>query len=179
MRAKSLRQALLAGAMAAVASLTLGGLAAHAAGPDTVRWQVDADRGYSADVVQFTLRGQGGDERSVISSPSSLNVLSGLTAAQLRSSTPQHVAFKVQRDAGEFDCEGTAQDQHASGECRFQGSQSFAQLLQARGVGRANTDELYQMTVHNVGADYVAELHGLRVTPTVEELSRAGQHGVS
>ena len=171
MRAQNLRLAILAGAAAIGAAVTLTGLSALAsAPPERILWQVDADRGYSADVVQLTFTGEMPGGRSMISSPSSLNVLEGLTAAQLNGDARQPVSFHVLRDAGQFDCQGFAQGRHASGECQFRGSQSFAQLLASRGAGRADNAELYRMTVHNVGANYLDELKSLHYpTPTVEE----------
>src|SRR5690348_11516068 len=175
MRAERLRMAL----MGAAAATTLLMAAPTSASPETIHWQIDADRGYSPDVVQLTLTSEQAGHRSVVSSPSSLNVLMGLSAAQLQGAE-KPVAFKVQRDAGEFDCRGVAGEQHAHGDCAFRGSQSFAQVLASRGMGQAGPEDLYKMTVHNVGADYVDELHRLHfATPTVDELARAGEHGVS
>src|SRR5207253_1095721 len=111
------------GAVAAGAALVAS--SALAGGPDRVRWEVDADLGYSADVVQFTLTGEADGRRNVTSSPMPLNALAGLAPAQLQAHAPQPVAFRVQRDAGEFDCQGTAVSRHASGECVFRGSQTF------------------------------------------------------
>ena len=182
MRPLKLGPAIVSMAMVGVAAAAgLWAPSARAAAPETVHWQVEADHGYSADVVQFTLTGQTPSGRSsTMSSPASLNTLVGLRASQLQSGTAQPVAFRVQRDAGEFECHGTAQARRASGECRFIGSRSFAQALQQRGVGAAQTSDLYRMSVHDVGTNYLDELHRLNYpTPTVEELARAGEHGVS
>jgi len=174
------RRIAIAGAAIAAAAATFAGFVAWAGTPETIHWQVDTDRGFSPDVVQFTLTGETADGRTMTSSPASLNVLVGLTAAQLQAGEAQPVAFRVSRDAGEFECRGAAQAGHGSGECRFQGSQSFAQILRQRGAGRARPEDLYRMTVHNVGSDYLEELRRLHYpTPTVDELCRAGEHGVS
>jgi len=93
---------------AAAAALALAAFAARAAAPETVHWEVDAERGYSADIVQFTLSSESNGHRSMTSSPASLNTFQGLTADQLRAPTSRPVAFKMQRDAGEFDCQGVA-----------------------------------------------------------------------
>src|SRR5438105_15273223 len=81
----------------AAASLSAAALVAHAA-PETIRWEVDASRGYSPDVVQFTLTAVTPGGRNVTSSPASLNVLVGLGADQLQGDGDRPVAFHVQRD---------------------------------------------------------------------------------
>ena len=175
MRAERLRMALLG----AAAASALAGPAAADTLAETVHWQIDADRGYSPDVVQFTLSSDQAGRHNMVSSPTSLNVLSGLSAGQLQGA-PKPVAFRVQRDAGEFDCRGTAGAQHAAGDCVFRGSQSFAQVLASRGAGPPTSDELYRMSMHNVGADYLQALKDLHYpTPSAADLARAGEHGVS
>jgi hypothetical protein len=177
MRVRTFRVA-VAGILASAFALAVA--ATPAAAEQPIHWKVEALPTFSPDVVQFTLTGQLGNSFNELSSPASLNTLEGLTVDQLHSSRQQPVAFHVRRDAGEFACTGIAQGRLAFGDCTFVGRQSFAQLLQSRGVGQAQTADLQRMTMFNVGADYVDELHRLHyVTPTVDELARAGEHGVS
>src|SRR5436309_1643662 len=106
-----LRMGMAGAAMAGV----LAAGSAMAGAPETVHWQVDANPGFSPDIVQLTLTGSWPSGHSSMSNPASLNFLAGLTPAQLRAASAQPVSFRMRRDAGEFDCQGVAQAGHGSG----------------------------------------------------------------
>jgi hypothetical protein len=169
------RLALAAAACAAVAS------AARAQEiPPRLDWQVERLAGDAAGQVQLTFAYRTEHHQSSDSHPAQLSDFAGLSAAQLASPTLTMVRFALRRDAGEFDCDGSARADRGSGTCDFHANPAFATFLKGRGIGPAEPADLFQLAYSDVGRAYVEELtrQGY-ATPSVDDLRRAGQHGVS
>jgi len=159
----------LACAAAAVA------VAAHAQPAPRLDWQVDRWN----ETTQLTLSYRTETGSSVTSRPTELKDLAGLTEAQLAAPALIPVRFALHRDAGDFDCDGSARAGRASGSCDFHASPAFAGLLRARGVGSAEPYDLFQLAYADIGRDYLDELARQHYpTPSIDDLRRAGQHGV-
>ncbi|HEX3700835.1 MAG TPA: hypothetical protein VHV27_09190 [Phenylobacterium sp.] len=165
-------------AIVAACALSLGAVAAPAERGD-IDWRVDA-RDAATGQVQLTLvvwreNGESNYGRDV-----PLADLRGLTPAELEAAQTGQVRFRLVRDAGTFACEGSAAGQHGSGECQFQPSAGFVELLRARGVGEAQPEQLLELAMADTGVPLLDELRRQRYrTPSVDDLARAGAHGVN
>lgn len=164
----------LAAAMGAVAVAAIAGET-----PGRIEWRVQDNDVPAGEVdLQLTHR----RDRNVTSygRGTPLADLQGLTAAQLGSPDAQVVRFRLARDAGAFDCQGSAMRETGSGVCDFVPGRAFAERLAAAGMGRADDGQLLSLAMADVGADYLDELRRQRyATPSVDELVRAAHHGVS
>ena len=151
---------------AAVASLAFAAAAEPLAPTDAtlpVQWEISPDD--EADSVQLSLRYRRDRSESHNSQSFPLGQLEGLDRAQLSSSNQGPVHFRMTREAGILDCEGSAADGRGRGDCLFRANAGFADSLERRGLGRPSLDNQYMLALQDVG------------TPLVEELERQGYDG--
>jgi hypothetical protein len=162
--------------LAAVAVAGAFALAAQAQEPPRLDWRLDR---WDGD-LQLTLSYRTDHGSSVDSHPVKFGEFAGLTEAQLAAPSLTTVTFQIRRDAGDFDCDGSARADRASGTCDFRANPAFAGVLKAHGIGPANGADLFQLAYADIGRAYLDELarQGY-ATPTVDDLRRAGQHGVT
>jgi hypothetical protein len=166
------RRLALACAAAATAAFAV---AAHAQQAPRLDWQVERWN----DATQLTLSYRTETGSSMMSHPTELKDLAGLTEAQLAAPVLTTVRFALHRDAGDFDCDGSARAGRASGTCDFHANPAFGGLLKTRGIGTAEPYELFQLAYADIGRDYIDELARQHYpTPSIDDLRRAGQHGV-
>jgi len=103
-----------------------------------------------------------------------LSSLQGLSAS---SSGP--VTFTLKRDAGTFSFEGTVRNGSGAGAYTFTPSASFADALQKRGIGRPTAAQQHEMAKSDVSLAMLDDLTAQGYEkPTIDDLVRAGQHGV-
>jgi hypothetical protein len=169
--------------LALVAAAAAGAVAVCARAqeiPPRLDWQVERLPGDAAGQVQLTFSYRTEHHASSDSHSAQLGDLAGLTEAQLGAPTLTLVRFALRRDAGDFDCDGSARAERASGSCDFHANPAFSTFLQSRGIGSAEPSDLFQLAYANIGRAYVDELarQGY-ATPAIDDLRRAGQHGVS
>ena len=162
-------------ALAALAAFSLAS-AAHADGP-RVAWTVeqaqDPDRAQLNLSWHSTPRDSNSGSRGI-----DLAQLAGLSRAQLNSTSLVVVRFRLTRDAGALDCEGSAKAGLGSGACDFRASEAFARQLSQSGAGTASREQLLNLAVADIGAAYLEELRRQRyATASVADLVQAGQHG--
>ncbi|HEV2150224.1 MAG TPA: hypothetical protein VGR37_22690 [Longimicrobiaceae bacterium] len=148
------------------------------AAPPALEWSIHRLEA-RPEAVQLALRyetSRGGT--GTTSRPVPLRELEGLTAAQLSSSAGTPVRFRLRREAGVFDCEGSLRDGRGSGQCDFAADARFAAGLDRRGIGRPTAAQQFSLALHDVGLAFVDELASQGYArPDVAELVRAGQHG--
>lgn len=94
--------------------------------------------------------------------------LVGLTDAQIGAATATTVAFRIEREAGVFEMEGTFANGRGSGRFRFQPDRSFVSTLRSIGVRDADgiTDrELMTLALASASSAALRELVGMGVSP--------------
>jgi hypothetical protein len=72
--------------------------------------------------------------------------------------------FRVESDAGSFDCTGTARDGRGAGTCMFTPDPQFGPKLEQLGVTRPTPEEQLRMAAQGVRLAEVAELRDLGYT---------------
>ncbi len=103
-----------------------------------------------------------------------LSSLQGLSAS---ASGP--VTFTLKRDAGTFSFEGTVRNGSGAGAYTFTPSAVFADALQKRGIGRPTAAQQHEMAKSDVSLALLDDLTAQGYEkPTIDDLVRAGQHGV-
>jgi hypothetical protein len=109
--------------------------------------------------------------------------LAGLTDAQIDADASTPVAFRLEREAGVFEMEGTFQEGRGTGRVRFRPNGSFASALRAAGVsdaGRLGDRELMVLALTDASSARVRELAALGVQPRdVAELMKLSTHDVT
>jgi hypothetical protein len=166
---------------AAAGAIALGAHAAQAQGdaPPRLDWQVERLADQRPGEVQLTFGYRTEHHSSSDSHPARLADLAGLGDTQLASPNLTLVRFALRRDAGDFDCEGSARGGRASGTCSFHENPAFIGVLRSHGIGPAEPGDLFQLAYADIGRDYLDELARQHYpTPAIDDLRRAGQHGV-
>ena len=166
----------------AVASATLlacGTLPpASAEVPDRIGWAI-GPAGDAGDEVQLELSYRTATSNSTWNSSTGLAELQGLDRAQLDAGSGTEVRFRIVREAGRFDCEGTVRRGRGTGDCSFAPDTGFADALAQRGVGRPDREDSFHLTLARVGIALLDELARLDYrTPDVSDLVAAGIHRV-
>lgn len=146
---------------------------------DEISWMLHAVKGKPGE-VQLSLSFSDGHGESNTSRSIALSELQGLSAAQLAVSASAPVRFRLVREAGVLECEGSARDQRGAGDCRFQPDSAFAAELERRQIGRPTPYEQLELAIQGVGLALVNELarQGYE-RPRIEQLVECGIHGVS
>jgi hypothetical protein len=104
--------------------------------------------------------------------------LQGLGAAPFAAGAP--VRFRITREAGTLDCEGTGRGDRALGECAFQRAPAYFDGLRQRGVTMSRDWEAVQLLWFEVPLALLDELkrQGYE-TPDADELVGAGVFGIT
>ena len=85
----------------------------------------------------------------------------------------------LKRDAGTFSFEGTVRNGSGAGAYTFTPSAAFADALQKRGIGRPTAAQQHEMAKSDVSLALLDDLTAQGYEkPTIDDLVRAGQHGV-
>ena len=128
--------------------------------------------GAEADRVQLSLRHGDGNRRSQYGRSFARSDLEGLGTAD------GPVRFRIAREAGTIDCEGTLRGGRGSGECRFTPDAGFAAELDRRGIGRPDAEEQFHLAMAGVGRPLLAELDRQGYPrPRIQDLVALGIHG--
>ena len=173
-----IRHIIVAAAATLLAPAAQVGAAAESV-PDTVGWTIEPGDESEADEVQLTIsyRSRGG--HSMWSNTTRLAELQGLDRRALDGEYAP-VSFRIVREAGRFDCEGSAGRGRGTGECRFEPDPAFAAGLADRGLGTPSRSQQYSLALARVGLDLVDELDRHEYArPDIDDLVAAGIHGVS
>lgn len=108
-----------------------------------------------------------------------LDKLAGLTRAQM-DSNGSPVRFRLDRDAGTFDCEGWFRDGSGSGHFVFSAGQGYLSEMSKLGYDTLSNEQLFSMAVHEVGLFFVYELKALGYDHlSVDQLIAMRVHGVT
>jgi hypothetical protein len=121
---------------------------------DAIDFTLDPRRDGSAEVVQFGLRYRDNSGPHQTTGPRAINLLSGLSAAQLSSRLRRQVAFTLANDAGVLTCRGAVANFRGAGTCRFQPLSSYLPALHAMGIGAPTPTEHLNLMWQNATIDY-------------------------
>src|SRR5258706_1132967 len=142
--------------------------------PSQGQWLMDVV--YGGDTAQFALRyrtatdGWWGDGFNNYSRSMPLASVQGLTKEQMFS-TGQHVAFKLVRDAGSFDCDGWFANGQGSGQWKFAPSAAFTAELQKRGFTAPTAAQQFELAAGDFQLALLDELKAQKYDPvTTDEI---------
>jgi hypothetical protein len=130
----------------------------------TGEWRVDFDRG-RPDLVSLTIlwgdsfRGDG--TRS--DGPVALGELQGLTREQAFGQR-QDVKFRIVREAGTFECEGTFSGGRGSGGWRLVPDEGFIAAMRSRGYSLASDKQIFESALFDVNLKALDALNSLGYT---------------
>jgi beta-lactamase regulating signal transducer with metallopeptidase domain len=108
--------------------------------------------------IQLTIQQHSDRDRNSNSDGIELSKLQGLTPAQLASTQPQALQFRIVRAAGTLDCDGVGQRNRGTGTCRFVPDAAFAAELERRGVGRPDARQHLQLALQDAQLGVLDEL---------------------
>lgn len=144
----------------------------------TGQWMIEAEP--ESDLVLLSIRRRtesNGIHQSSFRIP--LDNLPGLTRAQM-DSNGSPVRFRIDRDAGTFDCEGWFKDGSGSGQFVFSAGQGYLSEMSKLGYDTLSNEQLFSMAVHEVGLFFVYGLKALGYEhPSVDQLITMRVHGVT
>ena len=111
--------------------------------------------------------------------PATSRTLEGVTIAQIEGPSSS-VRFRLRRDAGTFNFEGSVGSGRGRGTFDFTANPSFRDELARRGYSRPSDEQQFQLAMHDVGFTFIDELRtqGYNRSST-GDLVRMGQHGVN
>jgi hypothetical protein len=145
--------------------------------PARLQWKITARD--SADAkVQFELSYRTATRSSSWGRTIDVADLQGLDPALLKTGSTV-VRFRIVRDAGNFECEGTVWHGAGNGECSFAPGRAFAADLGKTGYGIPSDVQLFHLAMADIGRAYVAEVARQGYArPEIAQLIDAGDHGV-
>ncbi|HET7436299.1 MAG TPA: hypothetical protein VFN10_16435 [Thermoanaerobaculia bacterium] len=145
-------------ALAAAAALFFT-FAAHAATQQQVGFTIGPSGSLDArGTIEFRVQFANGAGTGAIRQ---LTDLQGLDAAALSSPQSTPVRFRIDADAGSFDCTGHAQQQRGNGTCTFTAASEFPARLAAVNVAPPTNEEQVRMAAHGVTLADAAALNAL------------------
>jgi hypothetical protein len=156
-------------------------LAAHAASSPTVgRWAISTNHQEDAGKVSLLLVYEYSDAgRSGNSSWQNDVPLSDVGLSNERLAAPiSPYAFKVTRDAGTFDCVGTAGGGLGAGQYTFVQSTAFGDALASRGIGRPTLEQSVSLAMSGTTIAFIDDLSKGGMKPNLDTIMRLTQHGV-
>lgn len=107
-----------------------------------------------------------------------LEKFEGLTTAQVSSSSSR-VKFRLMREAGVFDCEGSAGDGQGTGTWTFTPHRAYLAGLAQMGFGGLSRANLWALAASDLKLDYVRELTGAGYAGlTIEQLTVMSSNNV-
>jgi len=114
-----------------------------------------------------------------------LTSLTGLTPAQIASSSSIPVSFDLRRDAGVIHFDGTFRNGDGAGQFDFTPNRDYVATLRSLGVDlkseHAEDEEssLYRLAMHDVSADFIRDMQSLGYRGSIDTYVRFRIHGVT
>ncbi len=125
-------------------------------------WTAESKRDKPTDRIQFsfhrrTERGNG----SFSGSDYALGDFQGLTREQVFSGINTRVSFRLVREAGTIECEGSFRDGKGAGDWRLVPSQSFRSAMRGRGYDNLTDKQMFTSVMINLTAKFVDDLKSI------------------
>ena len=129
------------------------------------RWEANLHRGTSELQLNF-FNERGGMQG--FGAP--ISALTGITAAQIASSTPVHVTFQLPAAAGTFEFRGTFVDSKGSGDYRFVPNARYRDDMRALGYTDLEERTLFLHAMSRLTPEWIRELQAMGYAPAKKEL---------
>jgi hypothetical protein len=122
-------------------------------------WFIDFSRP-EPDKVQLTLikLNVRGGSKYTHSSGISINEIQGLSREQQLSVEQKDVKFRIEREAGTFELEGSFRQGKGAGFLTLMPNRSFVSLMESRGYGNMNEYDLFSAAANDVSVKLVDDL---------------------
>lgn len=122
-------------------------------------WTAEIKRDKADDRIQFSFHRRS-DRGSMNTSGSdyALSDFQGLTREQVFSGTNTRVSFRLVREAGTVDCEGSFRDGKGAGDWRLTPSQSFRSAMSSRGYDNLTDNQMFTSVMINLTSKFVDDL---------------------
>ncbi len=120
-------------------------------------WTADAKTNKADDRIQFSFSRRSDGGHSNHGNEYSLSDFQGLTREQVRAATNTPVNFKLVREAGTLECEGSFRDGRGSGTWRLVLSQAFRSAMSSRGYDLTD-EQMFTATMIDVRTSFVDDL---------------------
>lgn len=125
-------------------------------------WTADAKRSKAADGIQLTFnRRSGGGHDSLSGNNYSLSDFQGLTNEQVFAASSTLVNFRLTREAGTLECEGSFRDGKGAGSWRLILNEAFRSALQGRGYNNLTDEQMFTAVALNVTSKFVDEANAM------------------
>jgi len=151
---------------------------AQSTAPITGQWTISGP--IVEDRVQLSIRRYRPGSEMSSSSSVPLGQLSGLTRAQLGSSTPLVTRFDIVREAGTLRLEGYLQNGSGGGNFTFIPNPGYANEMRSLGYSDLSDENVFRLAIHDVSTTYVRSMSAAGLRPeSTEKLITMRIHGVS
>ncbi len=108
-----------------------------------------------------------------------LEMLEGLSQADLNADSRRAVAFAIRREAGELSCEGQASKGAGLGLCEFEASVAFSDALVARGLDTPKESEMFLLAMQDARISLLDDMSAAGYdVPELDDFIALVIHGV-
>jgi predicted metallopeptidase len=125
-------------------------------------WTADVKTDKSDDAIQFTFNRRARDGHTSMSGHGySLDDFQGLTRAQVFAAVNTPVTFRLTREAGTVECEGSFRDGKGAGTWRMVASRNFRSAMSARGYTDLTDEQLFTSVMVDVTTKFVDDFKSI------------------
>ena len=154
--------------------------ACTAAGPQWIHFTLEPERANSDRIHASFRNEERGDRENNWSTGFLPSDLVGLDVAGFRGAGSRPLSFAIIREAGRVDCAGHGGESYAAGSCSFTANPAFNELLESRGIGRADEEQAFGLMAVNARRDVIDAVAAARYpTPSIDNLMALSALGVT
>jgi predicted metallopeptidase len=125
-------------------------------------WTAEVKRDNRDDRIQFSFhRRTERDNMSTSGSDISLNSFQGLTREQVFAAANTSVSFRLVREAGTIECEGSFRDGKGAGSWRLIPSQSFRSAMSGRGYDNLTDEQVFTSAMVDITSKFVDDFKSI------------------
>ena len=125
-------------------------------------WTAEIKSGKAENEIQFTFnRRTNGGHSSMSGNGFSLDEFQGLSRSQVFSGVNTPVSFRLTREAGMVECEGSFRDGKGAGSWRLIPSQSFRSAMSSRGYNDLTDEQMFTSVMVNVTSKFVDDFKSI------------------
>lgn len=125
-------------------------------------WAAEINSGKAENELQFTFnRRTLGGHSSMSGNGYSLDEFQGLSRSQVIANTNTPVSFRLMREAGTVECEGSFRDGKGAGSWRLIPSQSFRSAMSSRGYNDLTDEQMFTSVMINVTSKFVDDFKSI------------------
>jgi hypothetical protein len=125
-------------------------------------WAAEIKNGKAENELQFTFnRRTSGGHSSMSGNGFSLDDFQGLSRSQVFATTNTPVTFRLTREAGTVECEGSFREGKGAGSWRLIPSQSFRSAMSSRGYNDLTDEQMFTSVMVNVTSKFVDDFKSM------------------